>query len=172
MRRTMLVALREFKSVVLTPVFLVGMLMMPVLAGIAGGAILLLKNQTGPRTTGAVAVVDMTGRVAPFITRQFAPEAAKAEQEAMAVKAEKMVDEQAGKFGVPKEQLAQTKGVMRAQMDEAAKADLSVTILPDDADTEMVKQELAGAEIRAPGDEQGAQRPTVALAPTAAERSG
>ena len=71
MKRTFLVAWREFTSVVLTRGFLLGVLMVPVIAGISIGAIYLMRNQAGPRAVGEVVVIDRSGLAGTEIRKQF-----------------------------------------------------------------------------------------------------
>lgn len=74
MRKTFYVALREFLATVLTKGFMLGILLPPLLIGLAVLLLPRLMNQQPPRTEGRVAVIDRSGLVAEQIARELSPE--------------------------------------------------------------------------------------------------
>jgi len=165
LRKTLFVAWREFSSTVFTKGFLLGVLMMPVIAAIAIGGAALTDRLKGPRVSGSIAVIDRAGGVAPGISARFSKDALKAEKdkaaEAMAAEAKR----QAEKFGLPPEQVQAAPAIAAKVVDNAmADADISIDVLAPDADAEIEKIPLATADARQNSDTPVDVRPRLALA--------
>jgi len=159
MKRTFLVAWREFTSVVLTRGFLLGVLMVPVIAAISIGAIFLMRNQQAPRAVGEVAIVDRTGLLADAIRKQFSAEGQKAEGAETTAK----INQQLDKLPLDDAQKAQIKNQTAAQVESASdKSDLNVTIIQP-GDLEATKEQIKNAKIKV-SDTEGEARPVIALA--------
>ena len=74
MPRTLRLALREYMAAVKTKGFIIGLVIMPVLMGGSGLAMILLKDQVDT-TDKRVAVLDRSGVVAPNCPSRLAPQA-------------------------------------------------------------------------------------------------
>ena len=72
--KVLAVALREFRHTVLTKGFIFGALVMPGIMFVAIGAIGALVGNQLPPVSGAVAIIDSTGTVAPLAEEEFRPE--------------------------------------------------------------------------------------------------
>jgi ABC-2 type transport system permease protein len=138
MYKTLWVAWREFISTVASKGFLLGVFLPPVL--ITGALMLMpiLMNQAAPKVVGHVAVIDQTGLVAPKLEQAFTPEA---------------MSEWLGgrrKSGLDKaEQIAPMDPTARAlaeQQIQASIPELSLQILPADADIEAAKAPLMDSQ--------------------------
>jgi len=170
LRRTMHVAVREFLATVMTKGFILGVLMTPVLLLVVVGGMMLLRSQGGPRAAGSVAVIDRSGLVAPEVLRRFGGEATEAQRRRDAEELERASGEAARRIGLDEEQAALAKNAAaRAAADHARGADLSVEVLPPQADPEEEKQRLAPPAQRGEG---GRPRLAVAVFPEALLRPG
>lgn len=157
MRKTLLVAWREFASTALTKSFIIGALMTPVMILVVLGAVVLMKNLKEPQIVGEVALIDRTGLVAPGVVERFAPEAVEAERRRQADQAVQQVESSpAGAVldapGAPDpEQL-------RVEIEShLPKENLSLTVLPPDADPDAEKRPLEQARIRTARSDDGSQ---------------
>lgn len=75
MIKTMTVAIREFLATVVTKGFLLGILLPPILMGLAIGLMPILMNQAAPKVEGSVAIIDRTGgTLESGLKRAFNPE--------------------------------------------------------------------------------------------------
>jgi len=74
MKKIFYVAAREFKATVMTKGFLIGMLVTPVMIGIAVVVFPRMINQTPPRVVGEIAVIDPTGQVTDGLRAYLRPE--------------------------------------------------------------------------------------------------
>lgn len=166
MNRILLVLLREYTSTVLTRGFLLGVLLTPVLIGVAIGAVALVSLLEAPRVAGRFAVVDSSGVVGPKIADAFST---KGRAEAAANDAQKAVDaaEQGLKqMGVSGEQVKLVSGQIKdAAAKEVArsKASLTVDLVPQGADVESLRRQVRDAQIST-AVAQGQQAPVLALA--------
>lgn len=145
MRKTLLVAKREFVSTALTKGFIIGALVFPFLILIVMIVVVpLLVNIKPPRTVGSVVVIDRTPgqAVAPFASRALSPEAMRAEHEALAQEAARQVERLAESF--PPEQAAMMRGSVTGAMamGGSENIELSIVQLPPEADPEPVKDEI------------------------------
>ncbi len=151
MRKTMTVAVREFLSTVMTKAFLLVFLMPIIIGGIAGLAIPLLMNAASPKVSGHVAIIDQSGSVGGRLEKAFTPEA---------------MAERRGKF--KKDAAAEVEKHapgMGSQVEKAplpAAPELTLQMLPADANIEAAKAEI----LKAAGKEKDAQgtNPRLALA--------
>lgn len=152
MNRLLLVAMREFTSTVFTRGFLLGVVLMPVIMGIAIGAVALVSKLEGPRIVGRVAVVDRSGSTGARIAEKFSPEGESKARAAEAAKAQAAVDEGLRRMNVevPKEQLEQAKARVGTEMNKAkTEADLTVELVPaETANLDQLKDSVRAAEIK------------------------
>jgi ABC-2 type transport system permease protein len=81
MRRIGLIAAREFLATVLTPGFIVGVLVLPVVLALTFALGPRLMNQRSTQVRGQIAVVDPTGAVTAELRTAIAPEAIAARRE-------------------------------------------------------------------------------------------
>ncbi len=148
MNKIILTAIREFKATALTPAFLFGAVILPlVIWGVLGaaGAAGLFSQKPVP-TTGTIALVDPTesGRLTELVEMRLSPEAQQAKAEAMKEEARK--------------QLASLGGALGEQMGEAAMAradaifkfdaaDITVERLGPGADLEPVRDRVRAGEL-------------------------
>jgi ABC-2 type transport system permease protein len=147
----MTVAVREFLSTVMTKAFLLVFLMPIIIGGIAGLAIPLLMNAASPKVSGHVAIIDQSGSVGGRLEKAFTPEA---------------MAERRGKF--KKDAAAEVEKHapgMGSQVEKAplpAAPELTLQMLPADANIEAAKAEI----LKAAGKEKDAQgtNPRLALA--------
>jgi ABC-type Na+ efflux pump permease subunit len=152
--------MREFRSTVLTKGFIIGVLMTPLLLLVVTGAVMLLKNQQGPRAAGVVLVVDRSGLAAPQIRYQFSPEGLKAERDAAMRMVSDAADRATKRMGVSASQTDMAKSFAGGAIEQAmAQAQIQVKLLEPAADLDRYKAELAGYQ---PG-EKGKAEQTMAL---------
>lgn len=163
MIRTLLVAWREFTSVVFTKGFLIGVLIPPLMMAIAGFAVVLIKNAEGPRVRGRFAVVDQTGVVGPRVSQRLPDDLANRRKEGKE-KAAKAMEETTKKLNLPPDKLATGQAMAQSNIDAMfPQADITVELLPPDANTETLKNTLRQTEIKARGEEAGAPLLAVAV---------
>ncbi len=161
--RMLLVAWREFGSVVFTKGFLLGIILPPVMAAVVGGAIFMMRNIEGPRVQGRLVVIDQTSATGALVEKRVldAFETNKAEREKQA---KAIIDKSAATFNLPKESVDQARQQAQAQMAAVMPdGDVSVELAKPDADLEALKAELAKTQIRAKG-EGSTDRPLLAVA--------
>ncbi|MCA3004652.1 MAG: ABC transporter permease [Planctomycetaceae bacterium] len=163
MRRTLLVAWREFRSVVFTKGFLIGVLLVPVMIGVAilGGT--LAARAKPPAVQGRIAVVDASGTASEAVLKRLS--SGNAGEGDVAEQVGKLAADQASRLNLPE---AQSKQIAQAVEQQAKQAQASRTSLtPEafgpDADIEALKKEITVAQIRATGEQQG-PTPLLALA--------
>ncbi|HLO41790.1 MAG TPA: ABC transporter permease [Phycisphaerales bacterium] len=149
MNKVFMVAWREFSTTVFTKAFILGIVMMPVMILIVGGAVAWLKNQKGPQIEGTVAVIDRSGLVASRVRERFSEDSATREAKDTA----KAVSEQIQKSPVGKiagaTGGAMEQGVQQAIEQAAAQGPkLTLELLPADADVEKEKEPVKVAEIK------------------------
>ncbi len=158
MRKTLHVAMREFSSTVLTKGFILGVLLVPVIMAIVGGAMALTSKLKGPTLVGEVAVIDRTGAVADGVTKEFGEEGAKRERDRMAAAAGESAEQAAELMGMEKDQVKQIKGMSQATAASAAPPpELSVVVLDKTTNAEPIKDALKTVDI-SEKDESGAPR--------------
>ena len=73
MKKILLIASREFIATVSTKAFIIGLLVMPMMIGVAAIVFPRLLNPRNFKTRGEVAVVDPTGRAMADIRTAFSP---------------------------------------------------------------------------------------------------
>jgi ABC-2 type transport system permease protein len=153
MMKILWVARREFAATALTKGFILGVVMTPVLLLVVGGAIALMKDLQGPRIIGTVAVIDRSGIAAEHILKRFSPEALTEEAEKTGEETAKLVEEQTARLAPDNEQIHRAAGTAadaaRRAATDAAKLgpQLTVELLPPDADPEKEKEPVATASI-------------------------
>lgn len=147
MNKVFWVAWREFSATVFTKGFLLGMVMMPVMLAIAGGAIFLMKNQKGPQIKGTVAVIDRTGLLHDRLEKKFSDAGDKAEAEQAAKEMQDQAEQAVKKMGVDPKKMGQSPAIQPGQM-PSIDAQLTLEFLPTDADPEKEKDPLKTAEIK------------------------
>jgi ABC-type Na+ efflux pump permease subunit len=169
MQKVLTVAWREFVATVATKGFVLGLLIPPVLIGLAVVLMPLLMNEKSPRVSGHIAIIDRTGVVAPRLSEAFAEEAMRARREAMMRDMTAHAGEQAGKvLGVDgdaakqaleqaqKAQAAGPQGAMAAAAMQQAAGEvpkLTVQVLASDTDAEAAKRDI----LQATGREQAGE---------------
>jgi ABC-2 type transport system permease protein len=136
MIKILTIAWREFAATVLTKGFILGMLLPPIIGGLALTLFPLLMNQKPPAVSGHIAVIDRSGGVAHRLETAFSKE--------------KMAERRQSKFAAG----AVKAGIDPALAKEAANRapgpsamlpelpTLSVVTLPADSDVEGAKQEI------------------------------
>jgi ABC-type Na+ efflux pump permease subunit len=161
------IAWREFLATVITKGFLFGLLIPPVLMAVAALLLPMLMNKQAPKVAGHIAIIDLSGEVAPRLQQAFSAEKMEQRRKQKMEAAIKQGTQAASKaLGVDE---AKTK----AAVDEATKAgassggmmtppgvnmqqmmpelpNLSIVVLPPESDVEGAKQEI----LKATGREQ------------------
>ncbi len=151
--RMLLVAWREFTSVVFTKGFLIGVLVPPIMMVIAGGAVFLMKNLEAPRVKGRFAVVDSTGVVGPLVAKRVPDDLASRSKEGKE-KAAKAVEDATKKYSLPADQLDPAKAMAQSNIEMMfPKADIRVELLPPETDLEALKNTLRDTKIKARAEE-------------------
>ncbi|MGD9689474.1 MAG: ABC transporter permease [Phycisphaerales bacterium] len=152
MNRVLLVAWREFASVVFTKGFLLGILLPPLMAVVAGGAIYLMRNVEGPRVQGRLVIIDHSEIVGER-ARTTIPEQMDSRRAEQAAAAAKKMEELAGDLKLPKEQLDEAQRMSGSQMDMVLpRVELAIELAPSDADLDALKDSLSKTQIRARGE--------------------
>ncbi len=140
MKRIFHVALRELLSTVFTKGFILGMLMTPVLIGIALVALPLLMNEAPPKIDGELAVVDPTGEVSAGVAEYLDPAAVAQRREELKQRIDEVMPNAVKSFtDDPKTKKALDDAISTAAGDVPV---ISVHVLPDDADLEAEKAPL------------------------------
>ncbi|CAN5777952.1 hypothetical protein BH11PLA1_BH11PLA1_05380 [soil metagenome] len=148
MSRTFLIALREFKSVVLTRGFLLGVVIMPVMLVIAILGVNLLPKT--PALAGRVVVVDRSGAALPLIQKRFGS----AVDDEEAQQASQDFDRQMDKSGIAKHVPSDAKAQGKEIAVAAAGAGAELRIEPvtvaagDEARLKELKSEIGTGPIR------------------------
>lgn len=158
MKKILQVAWREFSSVVFTKGFLLGIMLPPLFAIIAGFAIVLMKNADGPRVQGRLVVIDRTpGAIAaPLVTKRV-PEFIAARRKEIQEQAAKKMEEVSARLNIPKEQLEKAgpggmPGVGQQIDMVIPTVELAIETAAADADLDALKATLAKTEIKAKGE--------------------
>ncbi len=137
MRRTLRVAQREFLATVVTKGFVLGVLVTPLLIGLALVALPAMINEEAPRVVGEVAVVDPTGSLAERVRSLLRPEALVERREETQRRIREATPE--GLSGLAGGAAAGDE-VMERMLGEVP--DLAVTTLPPGVDLEAEKEAL------------------------------
>jgi ABC-2 type transport system permease protein len=143
-RRTLLVARREFKATVLTKGFLLGIALPLIMGGVLLVAMPFMANLRPPPVHGSVAVIDRSGVVAPLLRYELSPERlaelARKRQERQKEQTEKLVS---GIAGEAKGKEAAERSVMVS--DESANLPaFTLEELPPGTDPASQKETLRG----------------------------
>jgi ABC-2 type transport system permease protein len=161
-----IIAWREFLATVATKGFLLGLLIPPVLIGIAAVLLPLLMNKESPSVAGHIAIIDRSGEVSARLVEAFAPEKlAQRRNQKMAAVVKEGTEKASEALGIDA-------GKTKAAVDEAQKLGaggaspmmpmpgvagampalptLSVRVLDAQTDVETAKQEI----LKATGREQ------------------
>lgn len=156
MNRMFAVAWREFVSVVWTRGFLLGVFLPPIMAAVAGFAIMLVKNMEGPRVQGHIVVVDHSGVVGEDAVRRLPDDmAARSREKAEQIK--KAAEEASKKLNLPPDQAAQASSMAEMQTKQALPvADVRAQLGAPDEDIEKLKETLRNVVIKARGESAGA----------------
>jgi ABC-2 type transport system permease protein len=164
MGRTLLVAWREFRSVVFTKGFLIGVLLVPVMIGVAILGATLAARAKPPAVQGRIVVVDRSGMAGDAVLRRLSPEGMAGDLD-VAQQVGKLAAEQVDRLNLPEAQGKQIAEAVEQQAKQATAGRSSLTpqALGADADVESLKKEITVAQIRAQGEEQGLA-PLLALA--------
>ncbi|MFT3684166.1 MAG: ABC transporter permease [Phycisphaerales bacterium] len=151
MNRTLIVAWREFTSVVITKGFLLGLLLPPVMFGIAITAVMLLKNTDGPRLRGHVALIDKTGMIGELADKRV-QQAFQERRQAVREQATKQIDKTAKQLNLPQDKVDQAKSMMQTGVNAALPpGDIRVQIASE-GDLDKLKAQLAETEIHVQDD--------------------
>lgn len=152
MNRMFAVAWREFVSVVWTRGFLLGVLLPPIMSGIAILAVFLVKNIEGPRVQGHVVIVDHSGVVGEGAVKRL-PEDMAARNKEKVEQAKKAVDKAAETLNLPPDQAAQAKAMADMQTKQVLPStDIRAQLGKPDEDLEKLKEILRTTEIKAKGE--------------------
>jgi len=152
MKKILWVAGREFKATVMTKGFLIGMLITPVMIGIAVVVFPRMMNQAPPKVEGEIAVIDPTGQVVDGLKdylrpERFAERRKESSREAMDAAPEAVKKVAAGS---PGGSLAVQRG-MAVALGEVPQID--VTALEASTDLEQAKAPLKPSHGKAGGRE-------------------
>lgn len=145
MNKTLQIAWREFLATVMTKGFLIGMLMLPLMLGLAVVMVpWLVKQEKQIAFDGELLLVDAGGQVAPALRSYLAPEAFAERRREAGRKVEAILP---GSMRAIPGGDATTQAAMQKGLDEALGAvpDLRVVELPADADIEAAKASLAAS---------------------------
>jgi ABC-2 type transport system permease protein len=168
------IARRELAATVLTKGFILGVVMTPFILLVVAAAVMLTQNQSGPSVRGKIAVVDRTGLVAPEVEERFAAAALEVERLERIRRSDEMVGQAADRFGWDESRKGMAKGVAGGAVSSGMQSSVNLTIelLPVDADLEDIKRDLANANPRSPAAEASDQRiALVVIGPEALERA-
>ncbi len=165
MYKTLIVAVREFASTVLTKGFLFGIIMMPLMIFIAIIGISVLMKNAGPKVEGTVAIIDHSGLVAPRIVERFTPEAIEKEKAESAEMIAGATEQLTAGTPLPEAQKQMATGIVKDAARAAAEKarGISIETLPVDADVEKEKAGLATVDIHARSSDATARKPRVML---------
>lgn len=142
MFKVLLVAWRDFKSVVFTKGFVFSVVFPPALMLAAFAAMPLLMNRAAPSVNGHLAVLDETGQVAPRVEKAFSPEEQSKRQAAKIEQGMK----QAQKLGVMSEQ--QMESAKLAAKAASGDRNIGLRLLPEGADIEAQKAAIAKVDAK------------------------
>lgn len=163
MNRMFTVAWREFVSVVWTKGFLLGVFLPPIMAAIAGFAVMLVKNMEGPRVQGHIVVIDHSGVVGEDAVRRLPGDMAARNKE-LAEQVKKAGEEATKKLNLPADQIAPGLSMAEEQAKKIIPvADVRAQLGAPDDDLEKLKATLRDTVIRARGESENAD-PLLALA--------
>lgn len=170
MRKTFLVARREFVATALTRGFLIGAIVFPFIMLLVMIVVVpLLVNVEAPRTVGSIAIIDLTAgqAVAPLAAERLGPAALEAERAAEAAEAMRQVERLAE--NLPPGQAAMVEGSARGAMAGGAggNIELIVEVLDPGADVEAAKEAL---RVGKAGD--AGRLAVVVIAASSIERDG
>jgi ABC-2 type transport system permease protein len=165
-RKTFHVAMREFKSTVMTKGFIVGVLLTPVILLIVVFAMMLTTKLKGPTVVGEIALIDRTGSVAPGVVDAFSEQGLERERDRIKREAGEMADKTTEMLGVDPETAKQGKQMsgMAVDMAVANTPDLTVTVLDSAADPEPLKDALKTVDITAKDESGGHTRQRIGVA--------
>lgn len=144
MNKIVLTAIREFKATALTPAFIFGAVVLPLIIwavlGVAFGAGLF--NQQPEPTEGAIALVDPTPdrQLTELVAARLHPEAQKAKIEALKREAAEQLSNAFGAMG--DEAAEQMGGFLRLEP-----AEISVETVSPDADLEPIRERVRRADL-------------------------
>ncbi|MCK4872259.1 MAG: ABC transporter permease [Phycisphaerales bacterium] len=143
MRRIARIAQREFVSTITTKGFLIGVLIVPVMAVGAIAAINLLWNDEAPAVTGTVSLIDRSGVVAKEIQSRINPVAMAIDRDA---EVDRKVRELADKAGevLGDEMAGAAAAALRGEAEKLVgpASDIRIDLLDADADEEEAKEPL------------------------------
>lgn len=165
MSKTLMVARREFLATVLTKGFLLGILLPPIIMGVALTLVPLLMNAAAPKTTGTIAVIDRSGLVEGALRDSLNSDAFAARRQKKIERVQEAINEKMQGMNLP---LSPGGQFMPQQALHPAIPLLNVAILPRDADIEQEKQALYSARIRDGDAADPAQRVALVVIPEGA----
>jgi ABC-type Na+ efflux pump permease subunit len=154
MKKILCVAWREFCATALTKGFIFGVVMTPLLILVVGGAVALMKSIGAPKIVGTVAVIDRSGQVGELVKQRFSKEGLAAEAAEDGRRVTEAVKEQADRIGLHGEAAEGASGAINAQVAQQAATgpELTLEVLPSDADLDKEKALVAEAKIRTARD--------------------
>ncbi|MGD1916254.1 MAG: ABC transporter permease [Phycisphaerales bacterium] len=138
MKRILHIAGREFASTVLTKGFLIGAVVVPAILAVAIPVIIfIISQQKAPPIVGTVAIIDPTGEVAPRLVEYLRPEAIAERRGELAQEIGQVVPSvPGGGSGAIEQAVDQAMGEL---------PDLTVDVLPPDADFDTAKERILQA---------------------------
>lgn len=168
MHKTLAVAWREFWAVVGTKGFLLSVFLPLIIMAGAIPLMMLLMNKSAPAVTGRISVIDKSGVVAPKIETAFKPEEIQKRADARAARSL----EQAKRVNPMLADKAATAQAEAAIKTAFPAAQLTVEVLPPDADIEEAKRPIMSAQAKARDGAAADQRLALALIPADAVTPG
>ncbi|MCU0688214.1 MAG: ABC transporter permease [Phycisphaerales bacterium] len=147
MQKVWTVAAREFRSTVMTKAFVLGLMLPPVLMGVAIVISVLFSTDRAPAIRGTVAVIDRTSQAAPGIERRMMPDAISKATSAAAGEAiqtaAKAAEKQAANPAAAANPASQIQTMQETLGSVGGKApELTLELLAPDADVEAEKKKL------------------------------
>jgi ABC-2 type transport system permease protein len=146
MAKTLTVAIREFKSTVLTKAFLLSIVFPILMYGLMAVFAIVFKDDT-PTFDGRLAVIDRTGEAIPMLRLRFAPETMAAERRAQIEQATEMAREM-----LPPEVVEQYGQMLQPALErllgETGKLEI-IELNPATVDVDALKEQVKNQEYEA-----------------------
>ncbi len=148
--RTIHVAVREFKSVVFTKGFLLGILLVPVIMAIAGFGAVLAAKAKAPKIEGRVVIIDKSNIAAEYVTNRLSP----AEQKVEAERQQKAIQDATNKVldsvNLPEDQKKAAQEQVASKAGSGDKtAEFTLEKIDANSDLEAVKKDIRASDIKA-----------------------
>ncbi|MBL0869600.1 MAG: ABC transporter permease [Phycisphaerales bacterium] len=147
MNRTLLIAIREFKAVVFTKGFVLGILLTPVMVLVGVLAVKLIPE--APEMKVKVALIDQSGAASDFARKRFGSEGAQAEAERVAAEMTKQIDQATGEMGLkgPAVDAAKSQVQSSAAMITGGAKSIALEVLDAGANVDELKNQVKNAQV-------------------------